>query len=67
MSAFMDSMLASLYPDADTTMEQSETAGDPEAHLEKDLMDLKGEPHDNPMDSPISFIDSEFEERNLFP
>ena len=67
MSAVMGSMLASLYPDTDTTMEQSETAGVPEAQLERDLMELIGESQDNHMDSPNSFIDSEFEEGNLFP
>ena len=64
MSAFMGFMLASLYPDTDTTMEQSETAGVPEAQLERDLMELIGESQDSQMNSPNSFIDNEFEEVN---
>ena len=67
MSAFMGSMGASLYPDADTTVEQSEPVGAPEAQLERYLMELIREPQNNTMDSPNSFMDSEFEERNLFP
>ena len=47
MSAFIGSMLAFLYPDADTTMEQSETTGVPEAQLERDLMELIWESQDN--------------------
>ena len=66
MSAFIGSMLASLYPDTDTTMEQSETAEIPEAQLEQYLMELIGESQDNQTNSPNSFIDSEFEEGNLF-
>ena len=67
MSAFMGSMLASLYPDANTTMEQSENTGVPEAQLERDLMELLGVSQDNQLNSPNSFIDSEFEEGNLLP
>ena len=67
MSANMGSMLASLCPDRDTTMEQSETAGVPEAQLERHLMEMIGESQDDQMDSPNSFIDSKFEDGNLFP
>ena len=67
MSAFMGSTKASLYPDTATTLERGETAGTPEAQLERDFMELIEGSRDNQIFSPNSFIDSEFEDGNLFP
>ena len=67
MSAFMGSTLASLYVDSANTAEQNESVGATRTQIERDLMELLGESHDDRTISPSSFIDSEFEEGNLFP
>ena len=67
MSAFMGSTLASLYVDPANTAEQNESVSATGTQIEQDLMDLLGEPQEDTMISPSSFIDSEFEEGNLFP
>ena len=67
MSAFMGSTLASLYVDPANTAEQNESVSATGTQIEQDLMELLGEPQEDTMISPSSFIDSEFEEGNLFP
>ena len=67
MSAFMGSTLASLYVDPANTAEQNESVSATGTQIEQDLMELLGESQEDRMISPSSFIDSEFEERNLFP
>ena len=67
MSAFMGSTLASLYVDPANTAEQNESVGATGTQIEQDLMELLGESQEDRMIFPSSFIDSEFEEGNLFP
>ena len=67
MSAFMGSTLASLYVDPANTAEQNESVSATGTQIEQDLMELLGEPQEYTMISRSSFIDSEFEEGNLFP
>ena len=67
MSAFMGSTLASLFVDPANTAEQNESVSATGTQIEQDLMELLGEPQEDTMISPNSFVDSEFEEGNLFP
>ena len=67
MSAFMGSAAATLYPDTETSPGQDSATITSGTQLERELMDLIGVPQNGLMDSPNSFIDSEFEEGNLFP
>ena len=67
MSALMGSTLASLYVDLANTAERNESVSATGTQIEQDLMELLGEPQEDTMISPSSFVDSEFEEGNLFP
>ena len=67
MSVFMGSTLASLYVDPANTAEQNESVSATGTQIEQDLMELLGEPQEDTMISPSSFVDSEFEEGNLSP
>ena len=67
MSAFMIAAAATLYPDTETSPGQDSASITSGTQLERELMDLIGVPQNGIMDSPNSFIDSEFEEVNLFP
>ena len=67
MSAFMGAAAATLYPDTESSSRQDFTAITSGTQLERELMDLIGTPQNELMDSPNSFVDSEFEEANLFP
>ena len=53
--------------DPANTAEQNESVSATGTQIEQDLMDFLGEPQEDTMISPSSFIDSEFEEGNLFP
>ena len=67
MSAFLGSTLASLYTDATMTADQGGEMTTTGTELEKDLAELIADPPEAQMDSPGSFVASEFEEENLFP
>ena len=67
MAAFVGSSLATLYPNSIVTQGDHETTVAGSSQIEKDLMELMSDPRDEPTDSPTSFVDSEFEESNLFP
>ena len=67
MSAFMGAATATLYPDTEISSGHESTTITSGTQLERELMDLIGAPQNEPTDSPCSFIDSEFEEGNLFP
>ena len=67
MSAFMGAAAATLYPDTETSPGQDSTTITSGTQLERELMDLIIVPQNGYMDSLNSFIDSEFEEGNLFP
>ena len=67
MSAFVGAATASLFPDTNTTLEHDAVSVALGTQLEKDLMGLIGDLQQEQENSPTSFIDSEFEEGNLFP
>ena len=67
MSAFMGAATATLYPDTGISSGHESAIITSGTQLEKELMDLIGTSQNEPTDSPSSFIDSEFEEGNLFP
>ena len=67
MSAFVVAATASVFPNTDTTLEQDAVSEASGTQLEKDLMGLIGDLQQEQENSPTSFIDSEFEEGNLFP
>ena len=59
--------MATLLPNTSPTVEHNETTYSSETQLEKDLMELLGETQYEQAATPSSFMDSEFEERILFP
>ena len=67
MSAFVGAATASLYPEAEASLDQNSETITSGTQLERELMELIGVPQNDATDSPSSFIDSEFEEGNLFP
>ena len=67
MSAFMGAATATLYPETVILSGHESATITSGTQLERELMDLIGAPQDETTDSPSSFIDSEFEEGNLFP
>ena len=67
MAAFVGSSMATLYPNSTVPQGNHETTVAGGSQIEKNLMELMSDPRDEPTDSPASFVDSEFEESNLFP
>ena len=67
MSAFVGSSLATLFPSPTVPVERSEDASVEGTQKERDLIELMDDVQDDTTYSPSSFIDSEFEEANLFP
>ena len=67
MSAFMGAATATLYPDTERSSGQNSATITSGTQLERELMDLIEVLQNGLMNSPGSFIDSEFEEGNLFP
>ena len=67
MSAFVGAATASLFPNMDTTLEHDAVSVASGTQLEKDLMGIIGDLQQEQENSSTSFIDSEFEEGNLFP
>ena len=67
MSAFMGAAAATLYLDPETGPGQPSATITSGTQLERELMDLIGVPQNGLLDSPNSFIDSEFGEGNLLP
>ena len=67
MSAFVGSSLATLFPSPTVPAERNETASVEGTQIERDLIELMDDVQDDTTYSPSSFIDSEFEEANLFP
>ena len=67
MSAFVGATTATLFPNTNTTPERDAVSVVPGTQLARDLMELIGDPQQEQENSPTSFIDSEFEEGNLFP
>ena len=67
MSAFVGAATATLYPDTEMSPRQDTTTIASGTQLERELMDLIEVPQNGLMESPGSFVDSEFEEGNLFP
>ena len=67
MSAFMGAATATLYPDTGISSGHEYATITSGTQLERELMYLIGTSQNEPTHSPSSFIDSEFEEGNLFP
>ena len=67
MSAFVGATTATLFPSTSGTLAQDTATIASGTQLERDLMDLIGDPQNEQVFSPNSFVDSEFEEGNLFP
>ena len=67
MSAFMGAATATLYPEAEASLGQNSETITSGTQLKRDLMELIGVPQNDATGSPSLFIDSEFEEGNLFP
>ena len=67
MSAFVGSSLATLFPNSTVPVERSDAASVEGTQIERDLIELMDDVQDDTTYSPSSFIDSEFEEANLFP
>ena len=67
MCAFVGAATASLFPNTDTSLGQDAVSMASGTQLEIDLMGLIGDLQQEQENSPTSFIDSEFEEGNLFP
>ena len=63
----MGAATATLFPNTITTLERDAVSVASGTQLERDLMDLIGDPQQEQEKSPTSFIDSEFEEGKLFP
>ena len=67
MSAFVGSSLATLFPSSNVLAGHGDAACVEGTQIEQDLIELMNDSQDDPAGSPSSFIDSEFEEGNLFP
>ena len=67
MSAFVGATTATLFPSTSESLTQDVTTIASGTQLERDLMNLIGDPQSEQVASPNSFVDSEFEEGNLSP
>ena len=67
MSAFMGAATATLYPNAGISPGQDSATITSATQLEREPLELIGVPQNGLTDCSSSFIDSEFEEGNLFP
>ena len=67
MSAFVGATTATLFPSTSGTLAQDTATIASGTQLERDLMGLIGDLQNEQVDSPNSFVDSEFEEGTSFP
>ena len=67
MSAFVGATTATLFPNTSVTLEQEVVTNASGTQLEIDLTGLIGDSQSEQVASPNSFIDSEFEDGNIFP
>ena len=67
MSTFVGSSVATLFPNSNVLAGHDDAVRVEGTQIEQDLIELMNDSQDDPVGSPSSFIDSEFEEGNLFP